>query len=123
VANVRTFWDVFITVLLKCVAALGFAVPSRSPLPAPFPAPAPAAPRAEVTGGGVMVCPSGQPSEPVRDRSLPPTMKQRIHAEAHGASPRARSMPGEIADAVPAVKTAAQGPIPSPRRSARPLYA
>jgi hypothetical protein len=123
VANVRTFWSAFITALLKCVAALGFAVPSRSPFPAPFAAPSPAAPRAEVAGGGVVAFPSGQPSEPVRDRSLPPTMKQRIHAEAHGASPRARSMPGEIADAVPVVNTAAQGPIPSPRRNARPLYA
>ncbi|WP_221359775.1 DUF6344 domain-containing protein [Streptomyces beigongshangae] len=37
------------------------------------------------------------PEEPVRDRpptcSLPPTMKQRIHAEAHGSSPSCRNRP------------------------------
>jgi hypothetical protein len=118
IADVTRFWGAFIAALLRCAAALGFAAPSKSAFPA--------APRAEATGDGVMTFPSGQPFEPfdpVRDRSLPPTMKQRIHAEAHGASPRARSMPGEIADAGPAMNTAPQGPIPSARRSARPLYA
>jgi hypothetical protein len=118
IANVKRFWSAFIAALLKCVAALGFAVPSRTPFPA--------APRVEAPCEGVrafppMALPSSRPVEPVRDRSLPPTMKQRIHAEAHGASPRARDMPGDIADARPAANTAPESLIPSPRRRAAAL--
>jgi hypothetical protein len=115
-ANVTTFWNALIAALLKCVAALGFAVPSRAPFPA--------APRPEATRDGATTVPSSRPSEllPDRDRSLPPTMKQRIRAEAHGASPAARSLLGDIADAgpavnnaVPAAHTAPEEPIPARR--------
>jgi hypothetical protein len=114
IANVTRFWSAFVTVLLKCAAALGFAVPSKAPMPA--------APRAAATPGGVTTFPSSQPVEPVRDRSLPPTMKQRILAEAHGASPRARNLPGSMADACPTANTAPESPIPSARRRAQALY-
>jgi hypothetical protein len=43
-------------------------------------------------------------------------MKQRIRAEAHGTSPAARSLLGDIADGGPAVNTAPEDPIPSARR-------
>lgn len=43
-------------------------------------------------------------------------MKQRIRAEAHGASPATRSLLDGIADAGPAVNTAPHGRIPSARR-------
>lgn len=102
VSNVPTFWSAFIAVLLKCIAALGFATPARTqavaaaPTAAPAPAPMPA---------GRTAIPSPRTFEPPYERSgrsLPPTMKQRIRAEAHGASPSARSVTGDIgADAPP----------------------
>jgi hypothetical protein len=41
------------------------------------------------------------PLVPARDRSLPPTMKQRIRAEAHGSSPTARTLSGAAALPLP----------------------
>ncbi|MFI0940990.1 DUF6344 domain-containing protein [Streptomyces sp. NPDC021020] len=61
-----------------------------------------------------------------RERSLPPTMKQRIGAEAHGASPSARSVaePFDLAFG-PLVSAAAAGQsearIPAARRRDRAL--
>ncbi|MFI6640436.1 DUF6344 domain-containing protein [Streptomyces sp. NPDC050504] len=37
-----------------------------------------------------------------RPSSRPPTMKQRIRAEAHGSSPAARHLPSNATDAAPA---------------------
>jgi hypothetical protein len=129
VADVMTFWKAFITALLKCVAALGFTVPSRDSFPAAsgpaahgpsrdlFPAAlGPAAPRSEATRDGAMTFPSPRPFGSLRDRGLPPTMKQRIHAEAHGASPADRSLPGDIADSTPAVNSEPEDRVPSARR-------
>ncbi|MEU2155562.1 DUF6344 domain-containing protein [Streptomyces sp. NPDC019396] len=44
-----------------------------------------------------------------RDRSLPPTIKQRIGAEAHGTSPSVRYLP-EVPDGLALL----QGPLPEP---------
>lgn len=130
-AEVRTFWGALLSVLLKCIAALGFRAPSaragaRAQAPvadrmnaatvattvatvATDAAAAAEAPRA-ATGHGlpgprgeaVPRIPAPRGCEPVRrdrDRTLPPTMKQRIRAEAHGSSPSARSIrTGELED-------------------------
>lgn len=58
-----------------------------------------------------------------RNRTLPPTMKQRIQAEAHGSTPAARSvvapdLPGEELAALSAMPTAS-GATATPVRSAR----
>lgn len=58
-----------------------------------------------------------------RNRTLPPTMKQRIQAEAHGSTPAARSvvaldLPGEELAALSAMPTAS-GATAAPVRSAR----
>jgi hypothetical protein len=146
-ADIRTFWGALLSVLLKCLAALGFAPAARSAARPQTPvAPAvPAAPTAvavaaapadargsahkeasaEAPAGGALPALDGgtetaaQPAPPRRRRSdahvpapraatesrlnrrnrgrtLPPTMKQRISAEAHGATPSARSLPAEL---------------------------
>ncbi|WUH92243.1 DUF6344 domain-containing protein [Streptomyces sp. NBC_00433] len=108
------FWGAFLNVLIKCIAALGFATPARmkgaasghavghATVPAQAvaaPVIAAAAPRGGNTARGhaapahcadrVMV---PAPRSSGRGRSLPPTMKQRIRAEAHGTSPSSRSI-------------------------------
>lgn len=85
----------------------------------------PAAPPAPSYAGAFM--PSPRSSR--RDRSLPPTMKQRISAEAHGASPSARSVavPADGCVGALAVPTAAttsgrgEVRIPAARRRDRVL--
>ncbi|MEU1538474.1 DUF6344 domain-containing protein [Actinacidiphila glaucinigra] len=199
--HVRTFWDVFVTLLLKMVAYFGFAVPvSRStapaaprpealpgtrflptaeavrhwaPAPRTEPAPRPVAVGAAASGPGLRVEPglraepggrtpevpssrkaslssshrsphrSPRPSSltPYRNESvvpepsvpfvpapcltaaadahsLPPTMKQRIRAEAHGASPVARVRTRPIGDAGldPALSDMTEAPARTPRR-------
>ena len=131
-AEVKTFWGALLSVLLKCIAALGFTTPARTKAPvadrtevtavttaavaadavgttaragisaragatgaAPAPAGPPALPR---TRRADVYIPAPRGCEPLpyrreRDRTLPPTMKQRIRAEAHGSSPSARSLP------------------------------
>ncbi|MDX3237893.1 DUF6344 domain-containing protein [Streptomyces sp. ME03-5709C] len=53
-----------------------------------------------------------------RELSLPPTMKQRIRAEAHGASPVARVRTRPIGDAglEPVLSDATEAPARAPRR-------
>jgi hypothetical protein len=129
-ADVRTFWSALLSVLLKCIAALGFGTRARTTaaaLPQTAPAgivPATAAGVEEVSargrdvsrakrprrakaapadragrrpgaGSGVCRVPAPRSYEPQRHdrkRTLPPTMKQRIGAEAHGSSPSSRSL-------------------------------
>ncbi|MCL2553715.1 MAG: DUF6344 domain-containing protein [Actinomycetia bacterium] len=116
-ATFRTFWGALLSVLLKCIAALGFHTPAtrtQAAAPAPIPAGAeagavataaavPAARGAGSSGGSPSApepearpVPAPRLYEPVRssrDCLLPPTMKQRISAEAHGATPAGRSLP------------------------------
>ncbi|SCF86833.1 MULTISPECIES: DUF6344 domain-containing protein, partial [unclassified Streptomyces] len=70
-------------------AAAGSAV--QQPVEQPVPAPAAAQPveQAEAEPARASV-PRATAS---RDRSLPPTIKQRINAEAHGSSPSVRHLP------------------------------
>ena len=116
-ADMRTFWGALVSVLLKCIAALGFATADRAPArsqatvadrvqaivgasaatadTAPAPTGPPAQPntrRADVRIPAPRAC-EPLPQRRERERTLPPTMKQRICAEAHGSSPSARSLP------------------------------
>ncbi|SEN42075.1 DUF6344 domain-containing protein [Actinacidiphila rubida] len=121
-ATVKTFWGALLSVLLKCIAALGFttaATRTRTTTAArsgetagaacgttATTAAVPAAGGAGSPGDGptaaahdereVWRVPSPRAYEPLRetrDRVLPPTMRQRITAEAHGATPAGRSLP------------------------------
>lgn len=164
VTEVRTFWAALLSVLLKCVAALGFA-PARNRVTAVTTSAAPTAlgagravGAAQVTGaagphgapgglarsgdsprtgGGEQAAPGDRRSRfglswvPAQrgaqaprlarrehKRSLPPTMRQRIAAEAHGSTPSGRSL--RLDDALGEDYTGAVT-IPAPaEREARP---
>ncbi|MGW1883453.1 DUF6344 domain-containing protein [Streptomyces sp. NPDC001970] len=93
--KVKKLWTAFISLLIALLAPLGFA-PSASaaPQPAGRQPERPSAqdrPRTAATENGKQVR-VVRPRQP-RDRSLPPTIKQRIRAEAHGASPSVRHRP------------------------------
>jgi hypothetical protein len=92
--EVSRVWTAFLSLLTALLAALGFrsgtttasAVPAARPQQpaAPAPAPVPVPRKASA-----------------RDRSLPPTIKQRIHAEAHGSSPSVRHLPSAAVQPAP----------------------
>lgn len=107
-AGTRSFWSTLLSVLLKCIAALRFAPAARTTAAAPATTvPAPAAPFTAPAAGigtfGTRAVPEPRlpylPCLPQqsrrRSRTLPPTMKQRICAEAHGSSPSVRSLSGD----------------------------
>lgn len=141
-ADIRTFWSTLLSVLLKCIAALGFTparataartapqttapVAGRRDVPAGVAAGGPGDPgtgdprngalrpgdlRATDTTPTAPTAPAARranvhipaprtheslpvpvPRRRIRPLTLPPTMKQRISAEAHGSSPSARSL-------------------------------
>lgn len=92
--EVSRVWTAFLSLLTALLAALGFrhgtttasAVPAARPQQpaAPAPAPVPVPRKASA-----------------RDRSLPPTIKQRIQAEAHGSSPSVRHLPSAAEQPAP----------------------
>jgi Family of unknown function (DUF6344) len=99
VTNIRT---VFLNVLLRILAVLGLRTPQRPAVPAAVPVPGSGSPASAAHGRGACAAPAfvpGQrrpavPRSPLaRERSLPPTIKQRIRAEAHGSSPSVRRVP------------------------------
>jgi uncharacterized protein DUF6344 len=141
-ADDRTFWGAFVRLLLKCIAALGFG-PAAAEVRTAVSAAAWANARTAVapvavtagapgtdggthrlcdhapgTGGRRVPAPrtayAALPRRDRRNRTLPPTMKQRICAEAHGASPSPRSVLAAQAPAEGSAMAAA-ALIPSPR--------
>ncbi|MBD0736221.1 DUF6344 domain-containing protein [Streptomyces sp. CBMA29] len=111
--NVTAFWNAFVGVLLKLVAGLGFATPARTARVRTAAAQAAAVPAAAVANGTAAApdaaptpartpsCAALLPAPRPGSRSLPPTMKQRIRAEAHGSSPSARSIAPDTGEALP----------------------
>ncbi|MEU8520686.1 DUF6344 domain-containing protein [Streptomyces sp. NPDC048577] len=118
-AKVKQFWSAFISVLFALLASVGLtgtATAAQAPsVQQPEEAAAGAAVRAEGTRVPTAApVQRSHPWNPVRDRSLPPTIKQRIGAEAHGSSPSVRhpradsSLDTELAElAEPALTAAA----------------
>jgi hypothetical protein len=118
--DVKSFWGALLSVLLKCIAALGFTTPARTTtgavagaevLPAGTAGAGAGVPQRRAAGGRAgggsgartatrrATVPAPRGYDPHqrrldlgRKRTLPPTMKQRIGAEAHGSSPSARSL-------------------------------
>ncbi|MGS2589121.1 DUF6344 domain-containing protein [Streptomyces hebeiensis] len=93
--KVKNLWTVFITAFFAVLASLGFSTPAAAAgtaavrQPAEQPASAPAAAQRTDARTARALPPRVLP----RDRSLPPTIKQRITAEAHGSSPSVRHLP------------------------------
>ncbi|MEU8757845.1 DUF6344 domain-containing protein [Streptomyces sp. NPDC048659] len=96
-AKVKQFWTAFISVLFALLASLGLATPAAA-------APQPALQQGEepaLAGGTGTAAERPAVSVPAqrshqwraaRSNALPPTIKQRIGAEAHGSSPAVRHL-------------------------------
>ncbi|MFF7179900.1 DUF6344 domain-containing protein [Streptomyces sp. NPDC008121] len=94
-AKVKQFWTAFISVLFALLASVGLAsTATAAQAPSVQQPEEPAAPgTATDPGARALASVPAQRTHrwsPVRDRSLPPTIKQRIGAEAHGSSPSVR---------------------------------
>ncbi|MET9424342.1 DUF6344 domain-containing protein [Streptomyces sp. NPDC006540] len=96
--KVRNLWNAFITAFFALLASVGLTTAAATAQPAaqspeePADAARPKALRATVPAQTRRQVTWLAPR--VRDRSLPPTMKQRISAEAHGSSPAVRHLSG-----------------------------
>ncbi|WP_433546590.1 DUF6344 domain-containing protein [Streptomyces sp. CA-294286] len=106
----KTMWTALIGAIVALLAAMGFAAPaSAATAPAPTDnnssaggaadtrqsstAPVGARQHSPLDGQVADASPSARWSMEGLTRSVPPTMKQRIRAEAHGGSPRVRQVP------------------------------
>ncbi|MGC5345196.1 DUF6344 domain-containing protein [Streptomyces sp. DT24] len=94
----KSVWTAFITAFFALLASIGLVTASAS-------ATQPTAMNQEHTGAtaATATVPSARWALP-RDRALPPTMKQRIRAEAHGSSPATRHLPAEAAETMNALR-------------------
>ncbi|MEW1612091.1 MULTISPECIES: DUF6344 domain-containing protein [unclassified Streptomyces] len=88
----KSIWTAFITAFFALLASLGLATATAGTANATNAA-QPSATTQEHTGAtaATPLAPSVRWTLP-RDRTLPPTMKQRIRAEAHGSSPATRHL-------------------------------
>ncbi|MFI0238427.1 DUF6344 domain-containing protein [Streptomyces sp. NPDC016845] len=84
--RVMTLWTVVISAFIALFSALGLVSPAAAA------APVQQAEKASSTAATVPATASARPFWSLK-RSLPPTMKQRIRAEAHGSSPSCRHRP------------------------------
>ncbi|BBC34711.1 hypothetical protein SGFS_060050 [Streptomyces graminofaciens] len=95
--KVMKLWTAIVTAFLALCTALGLITTTA----------AAAVPQTETTRN--CAAPKTLPAAPPRarshDRALPPTMKQRIRAEAHGSSPSCRKLPTTDASTVTATAT------------------
>jgi hypothetical protein len=101
-ATVKNLWTAFITAFFALLAALGLATPATAAARAA--SATSAAPSESAVTAAQVPAPTRAlpPLSLPRGRSLPPTMKQRISAEAHGSSPSVRHLPAEHpADVLP----------------------
>ncbi|NEB79717.1 hypothetical protein G3I40_31535 [Streptomyces sp. SID14478] len=85
--RVMTLWTVVISAFIALFSALGLVSPAA--------AAAPVQQTEEAHSAAVSAPAADTSAQPfwVFKRSLPPTMKQRIRAEAHGSSPSCRHRP------------------------------
>jgi hypothetical protein len=79
--KVAQVWNVLVTAFVRFLAKLGFAAPAATTTRQ--------RPMCENTAASALP----RTSDPQDGRSVPPTMKQRILAEAHGTSPASGSLP------------------------------
>ncbi|MFD4026056.1 DUF6344 domain-containing protein [Streptomyces sp. NPDC058576] len=117
----KNLWTAFITAFFALLASLGLATATASTANATNAAAQPSTTTQEHTGAtaATPIAPSVRWTLP-RDRALPPTMKQRIRAEAHGSSPATRHLaidPAETARTTGQTgshPTAPEGDSPAP---------
>ncbi|MFF9913472.1 DUF6344 domain-containing protein [Streptomyces sp. NPDC013457] len=95
-AKVKQFWTAFISVLFALLASVGLASTAAAAQAPAVQQPEEPATAGTATGARPTVAVPTQRSAyqwpTVRERSLPPTIKQRIRAEAHNSSPSVRHL-------------------------------
>ncbi|MET9348604.1 DUF6344 domain-containing protein [Streptomyces termitum] len=94
-AKVKQFWTAFVSVLFALLASVGLAAPATARTQAPVTQPEGAAGAAVAPAGSAAAVTVPRQAErwsPARRDALPPTIKQRIGAEAHGSSPAVRHL-------------------------------
>ncbi|MFD7746809.1 DUF6344 domain-containing protein [Streptomyces sp. NPDC059698] len=117
----KNIWTAFVTAFFALLASLGLATAAASTANATNAALPPSATTHEHTAATAATpyAPSVRWTLP-RDRALPPTMKQRIRAEAHGSSPATRHLAVDPAETAHSTgqsgshPTAPEGDSPAP---------
>ncbi|KOU06187.1 DUF6344 domain-containing protein [Streptomyces californicus] len=120
----KNIWTAFVTAFFALLASLGLATAAAATANAAnatSTAPTPSATTHEHTEATAATpyAPSVRWTLP-RDRALPPTMKQRIRAEAHGSSPATRHLSVDPAETARSTgqsgshPTAPEGDSPAP---------
>ncbi|MEU1487891.1 DUF6344 domain-containing protein [Streptomyces sp. NPDC005752] len=113
--RVKSIWTAFITAFFALLASLGLATAQAS-------AAEPAVTSHEHTGANPATAPSPSVRWTLpRDRALPPTMKQRIRAEAHGSSPATRQLSADTTDAAQASSSSRTAHSATPAGDSAPL--
>ncbi|MFE7835271.1 DUF6344 domain-containing protein [Streptomyces sp. NPDC057474] len=109
--KVMKLWTAIVTALLALCTALGLVTTAASA----------AVPQTETTRNCAAhtTTPAMSLSARPHDRALPPTMKQRIRAEAHGSSPSCRHR--TALDTAATDAAALEPPHPQAERPAAPL--
>ncbi|MFJ9633492.1 DUF6344 domain-containing protein [Streptomyces sp. NPDC101175] len=105
--KVMKLWTAFVTAFISLCTALGLITITATAATA-------VTSRSEATA----TCATEQPAAPTISpwsftRSLPPTMKQRIRAEAHGKSPSCRHRSPADTDEAPETAAPAEQPAPA----------
>ncbi|MFC8227539.1 DUF6344 domain-containing protein [Streptomyces sp. NPDC057287] len=111
----KSIWTAFVTAFFAILASLGLATAQAT-------AAEPTVTSHEHTGvtPATATPPSVRWTLP-RDRALPPTMKQRIRAEAHGSSPATRQLPADATEAVHATNSTRSAHGAAPAGNSSPL--
>ncbi|WP_335934103.1 DUF6344 domain-containing protein [Streptomyces sp. PTD5-9] len=97
----KSIWTAFVTAFFALLAALGLMSSPATATEQSVPEPATTNQAQAGSTTVTATAPSVRWTLP-RDRTLPPTMKQRIRAEAHGSSPAARHVPADALANIPA---------------------
>ncbi|MEU1345741.1 DUF6344 domain-containing protein [Streptomyces sp. NPDC005775] len=93
----KSIWTAFITAFFALLASLGLASSAAAATEATVTEPAATSHEHRAATAATPAAPSVRWTLP-RDRALPPTMKQRIRAEAHGSSPASRTLAPDTVD-------------------------
>ncbi|WP_411081624.1 DUF6344 domain-containing protein [Streptomyces sp. cmx-18-6] len=99
----KSIWTAFVTAFFALLASLGLATATATAANGANTATQPSTATQEHTAAATATAPAPSVRWTLpRDRSLPPTMKQRIRAEAHGSSPATRHLSLDPLDAATA---------------------
>ncbi|MFI2370236.1 DUF6344 domain-containing protein [Streptomyces sp. NPDC018833] len=118
--KVRNLWNAFVTAFFALLASVGLTTATAAAAtsqPAVQTPDEPLKARSQVSGA-VLPAQSRRAAptrwlSTARGRSLPPTMKQRIGAEAHGASPATRQLSAVEADAADMTEADSAAAVPA----------